>query len=105
MAILSGHIQVLARPLSQCTESLARWIIEFCPGIHTTLYKIADQYAGNGAVGHTHSTVASCYIDMLIAWVPTDECKIIVGFQDLARPAILEDASDSAKSKFLSSLD
>src|SRR5207248_7006532 len=65
-------------------------IIEFCPRIHPTLYEVTDQYARNGAVGHAHSTVASCYIDMLIAWVQTNECQIIVGFQYLARPAILD---------------
>jgi len=37
VGVLGGHIEVFARPFSQGTESLAGWIVKFCPGIFFAL--------------------------------------------------------------------
>jgi hypothetical protein len=38
----------------------------------------------------SHSTVPGCYIDILIARISADESDIIVGFEYLARPTMLD---------------
>src|SRR5687767_4790619 len=84
--VLSDDVQVFARTRRDRPHRLAGRLVQGLPGIFTTADQIAEEQAGDRAMGHAVARITRGYVHIVIAWVATDESKTVNGLHHLPRP-------------------